>query len=210
MQDGYADRTAQNEAERKRMDDVKARNATKPRTPEMAPASGSTVDLAKKDIPAPSGGAEPAQVTGISDGAVSFDAAGVSHTMSRGEVRTLKAFERRMAAKAPVMQKVAEDSKTTRAKAVEHANRAQKLAEQAKDVKGGERLVAKLQALAEKSRVLRAKTEEIEKAAVRGAEAVRVLVANSNTRHGGIYRAVADSPLTKPAEREFYQDKEGS
>jgi hypothetical protein len=211
--DGYADGTAEYEQEKRRMDDAKARNATKPAgpvKPEMAPASGSTVDLAKKDTLAQPTDTVPVVLTGISDRTVSFDADGASHTLSRVEVRTLKGFERRIAAKAPVLQKVAEGSKVARTRAAEHATRAQQLAELAKDVKGGDRLVAKLLRLAEQAKALQARTEEVEKHAQRGAEAVNVLVANANTRHGGIYRAVADSPLTSPAEREFYQDKEGN
>lgn len=213
VQDGYADGTAEYEQEKRRMDDAKARNAVKPTgqaKPDMQPASGSTVDLAKKEAPADAIPAAPVQLTGISESTVSFDADGASHTLSRGEVRTLRGFERRIAAKAPVLQRVAEGSKTARKRTTEHATRAQQLAEAAKTVKGGDRLVAKLQRLAEQTQALRARTEEVEKRANRGAEAVIVLVANANTRHGGIYKAVVDSPLTSPAEREFYQDREGS
>lgn len=207
--DGYADGTAEYEREKRRMDAAKARNATKPDkapSPKMQPASGSTVDLAKKEQAAAPADAVPVQLTGISASHVSFDADGNSHTLPRSEVRTLKGFEQRIAAKVPVLQQIAETSKTTRAKAADHATRALRLAEAAKDIEGGSRLVAKLQRLAEAAQALHAKTEEIEKHAHRGAEALRVLNANAQTRHGGIYKAVADSPLTKPAEREFYQD----
>ncbi|WP_267887480.1 hypothetical protein [Streptomyces sp. XY332] len=37
-----------------------------------------------------------------------------------------------------------------------------------------------------------------------GEEACRTASANAEVRHGAIFRAVADSPLTKPAERDFY------
>ncbi|MFI5805660.1 hypothetical protein [Streptomyces sp. NPDC051561] len=37
-----------------------------------------------------------------------------------------------------------------------------------------------------------------------GEEACRTASANAEVRHGQIFRAVADSPLTKPAERDFY------
>lgn len=211
--DGYADGTAEYAAEKKRMDNARARNAINPRQPaepKMAPVSGSTVDLAKQDPKPAATKPEPVQLTGLSDSHVSFDADGATHQLSRAEVRTLRGFERRIAAKVPVLQQVAETSKTTRAKAADHAVRAQRLAEAAKSIEGGDRLVAKLQRLAEAANNLRSKTEDIEKHAHRGTEAVRVLVANANTRHGGIYKAVVDSPLTKPAEREFYQDKEGS
>lgn len=210
--DGYADRTAENEAERRRMDQAKARNARQPQQPKapaMQPVSGSTVDLQKK-TPTPAT-AQPVIVTGISASHVTFaDPSGAVTTMGRGEVRTLKAFETRMSAKVPAMNKVAEDCKVTRQQATDLAVRAQRLAEQARGVDGGERLIRKLLRLAEEVQGLRAKTEGMEKAAVRGAEAVRAVVANAHTRHGGIYRAVVDSPLTKPAERAFYTDGQGS
>jgi hypothetical protein len=207
--DGWDDRTAADKAEGKKMSDTRARNAVKPKksaAPKLPPASGSTVDLAKK--PAPTA-AEPARVTSVGDKAVEFVADGASHTMSRGEVRTLKAFERRLGDKKAAMGRVAEGSKATRLQAVEMATRAQRLAENAKSVHGGARIVALLSRLAERSQVLRLRAEEIEKSAQRGSEAVRVLAANAETRHGGIYRAVVDSPLTTPAEREFYMDKQG-
>jgi hypothetical protein len=212
VQDGYADRTIEGQAEKRRMDQAKADNARRPKAtaPHMKPAKGSTVDLEKK-MPTTQAPAQPVTVTGISGKTVTFaDPSGAVITLSRGEVRTLKAFEQRMAAKVPVMIRVAEDCKTTRQQAADLALRAQRLAEQAKHVDGGARLVAKLNRLAEQAALLKTKTSDMEKAAVRGAEAVRVVVSNANTRHGGIYRAVIDSPLTKPAERGFYTDRQGS
>jgi hypothetical protein len=211
--DGYADGTVEYEQEKRRMDDAKARNAIKPTgpaKPDMQPVTGSTVDLAKNEAPTDRIPVAPVQLTGLSETHIAFDADGASSSLSRAEVRTLKGFERRIAAKQPVLQKVAEGSKVARVRATEHATRAQQLAEAAKTVQGGDRLVAKLQRLAEQAQALRARTEEVEKHAHRGAEAVTVLVANAGTRHGGIYKAVVDSPLTSPAEREFYQDKEGN
>ena len=209
---------------------------TKPE-PQKAPANGSTADMAKKPAPTPTATPKPAPARGAAPGnttkpstppyrslespptniqvnetGVTFDTdLGYNHnSVSRAEVRTLKGFERRMAEKVPRMQRVAEASKTARATAEDHATRVRRLAERARDVEGGIRLLAKLDRLAEHTDALRSRTEQVEKAALRGAESVRALVANAEVRHGGIYRAVADSPLTKPAEREFYQDKEGS
>lgn len=207
--DGWDDRTATDKAEGRTMTDTRARNASRPQqkaAPKMAPAAGSTVDLAKKPA-----AAVPVQVTAVNDKAVAFTAAGgEQHTMSRGEVRTLKAFERRLAEKKAALGRIAERSKDTRVQAVDLASRAQRLSEDAKTVKGGDRIVALLGRLAERAQVLRSRAEDIEKNAQRGSEAVNTLAANAETRHGGIYRAVVDSPLTAPAEREFYQDKAGS
>jgi hypothetical protein len=208
--DGWDDRTAADKAEGRTMTGARIRNATRTQpkaAPKMTPASGSTVDLAKKTAPA----AAPVQVTAVNDKAISFTAAagGTQHTMSRGEVRTLKAFERRMAEKKPVLGRIAERSKDYRVQAEELAARAQRLSEDAKSVEGGAKIVALLSRLSERSQVLRHRAEDIERSATRGSEAVNVLAANAETRHGGIYRAVVDSPLTAPAEREFYADKDG-
>lgn len=208
--DGWDDRTAADKAEGKTMSDTRARNATRPQqktAAAMKPTSGSTVDLAKKQAPA----AMPVQVTAVDAKAVGFTGSdGASHTMSRGEVRTLKGFERRLAEKQVALAKIAEGSKDTRVHAVDLATRAQRLSENAKNVKGGAGIVALLARLAERAQLLRARAEEIERRAHRGSEAVRALAANAETRHGGIYKAVVDSPLTAPAEREFYADKQGS
>jgi len=212
--DGWDDRQAANQAERKKMDTARARNAIRPETPAnppMAPASGSTADLRKKqNDQAAAASPVPAQVTDIGESAIRFTAAGAQHTLSRGEVRTLKAFERRLAEKKTALQKITEGSKDTLAAATTHAAKAQKLAEDAKGVKGGDPLIRILLRLAEQAQALRGKAEDIQKKAGRGAEALTALAANANTRHGVIYKAVVDSPLTSPAERDFYQDKQGS
>jgi hypothetical protein len=212
--DGWDDRTAADKAEGKTMSDTRARNATKPKAdtaPKMTPTSGSTVDLAKKPAPAPAPAAVPVQVTAVGPTTVSFTAPDdTAHRMTRGEVRTLKQFERRLAEKKAALARIAEGSKATRVQAVDLATRAQRLSEDAKAVKGGAGIVILLGRLAERSQVLRTRAEEIEKNAQRGSEAVRTLAANAETRHGGIYRAVVDSPLTTPAEREFYLDKQGN
>ncbi|WP_431680136.1 hypothetical protein [Kitasatospora sp. KL5] len=199
--------------------DSTAPMATRPTpsaSPSMAPASGSTAGLAKTPTPpaqpAPPGttAAIPAQVNAVGAKAVQFTADGAQHSMSRGEVRTLKQFERRLGAKQTSLARIADGSKNTRATAAEHAKEAQRLAEQARDVEGGERLVGALLRLAEHAQALLGKAEEIEKNAHRGTDAVRALAANAESRHGVIYQAVVDSPLTKPAERTFYQDTQGS
>ena len=210
--DGWDDRTAADKAEGRTMADTRARNATKPKAdtaPKMTPTSGSTVDLVKKPAPAPA--AVPVKVTAVGPTTVSFTAPDdTAHRMTRGEVRTLKQFERRLAEKKAALARIAEGSKATRGQDVDLATRAQRLSEDAKAVKGGAGIVVLLSRLAERSQVLRTRAEGIEKNAQRGSEAVRTLAANAETRHGGIYRAVVDSPLTTPAERAFYLDKQGS
>lgn len=214
--DGWDVRQAEDQDERKRMDTAKARNAVRPQAPtepQMTPATGSTADLRKQQAAQAAARAAapvPAQVTAVGENAIQFTADGAQHSMSRGEVRTLKAFERRIADKRTALGRAAEISRGTRATATDQAVRAQNLAETAKDVEGGDGLLRALTRLAEQAAQLRARAEEIEKRAGKGAEALAALAANAETRHGGIYKAVADSPLTAPAERDFYQDKQGN
>lgn len=282
--DGWEDRTAADLVDRKRMDTAKARNDDRrllkpdkaPAGPAMAPAAGTTANLAKKTptppippkpttpptipakpttaptIPAPAtearkptpaakpatqktaaavpnsrpapasapitstktaagnANAVPVDVTFVGSGEVAFRADGAKHTLGRGEVRNLRQFEQRLAERAQVLARIGDDNKTAQQHALAHAMRAQQLAEAAKEIKGGVALVGALHRLAEQAAALRYKTDEVAKRTTRGAEAVRVLAANARTRHGVIYKAVVDSPLTTPAERAFYQDKQGS
>ncbi|WP_327066874.1 hypothetical protein [Kitasatospora sp. NBC_01302] len=167
--------------------------------------------------PKPTAAPEPTAVKAVKVGpdAVKFTApdrhgAAAQHNLSRGEVRSLKQFEQRLAHKGRTLTKIGDDNKTAREHALAHAMRAQKLAEEAKEMKGGMALVGALQRLAEQATALRHKADEVAKRTTRSAEAVRVVAANAQTRHGAIYKAVVDSPLTTPAERTFYQDKQGS
>lgn len=210
--DGWHERAAADRAEKEKMDKARTKNAIKPKAdaaPKMTPAAGSTVDLAK--AAAPPTPAVPVQVDAVGVDLIHFTGDdGVTSAMTRGEVRTLRQFERRLAERQQTMGRIADGSKVTRALAVEMSTRAQRLSEEAKAVKGGAALVGVLLRLAERAQALRNRAEEIERNAHRGAEAVTVLSANAETRHGGIYKAVVESPLTAPAEREFYQDKDGS
>ena len=73
-------------------------------------------------------------------------------------------------------------------------------------MKGGEKLVASLAKLADAAQVQATKAAEINKRAVRSQEACKTLTANTETRYGGIYKAVVDSPETSPAEMNYYRE----
>lgn len=213
LRDGYDHGTAATTQEKERMDTARDRNATRPRTPTMAPASGSTINLTKQantnTAPGPRTHAVPVQVDDIGTDAIRYTADSTPHSMSRREVRTLKGFERRLGDKRPSLHRIAEAAKSAAAEAAENANRAEQLADGAKNVHGGDALVRAASRLAEQAQVLRAKADEIHKRASRGSEALDAVIANADTRHGVIYQAVVDSPLTAPAEAYFYQDKRG-
>lgn len=82
----------------------------------------------------------------------------------------------------------------------------QELIEQCKDpkVKGGTHLVASLEKLHDATEAQAKEAEKLHGNAQRGIDALRTLNKNAETRHGGVYKAVADSPETSPAERAFY------
>lgn len=124
--------------------------------------------------------------------------------ISRGEVRTLKQFERRLEARATAMMKVAERTKSLHAEAVEKATKAARLQEAAKAVKGGEKVAVALLRLQENAQIQALKAQELHRRALRAADNTRALLANAKTRYEPLYRAVVDSPETSPAETAFY------
>lgn len=133
-------------------------------------------------------------------------------TMSRGEVRSLKNFERRLQEKADRMAYIAEHTKALVQHAEDQAAKATLYLEQAKAVHAkhagtaqGRQDVAALAKLAEAAKVQVSKAEDIRRTAVRAAESCRVVLTNAQTRYGGIYQAVVDSPLTTPNELDFYR-----
>ncbi|MFB6526288.1 hypothetical protein [Streptomyces sp. NPDC056399] len=68
----------------------------------------------------------------------------------------------------------------------------------------GVNLIAKCEVLKEQLDLQAAAAKDVHDKIQGGEEACRTASANAEARHGGIFRAVADSPLTKPAERDFY------
>ncbi|MFF5809127.1 hypothetical protein [Streptomyces sp. NPDC012746] len=68
----------------------------------------------------------------------------------------------------------------------------------------GENLIGKCEDLKEQLDMQAAAAQKLHDQIQGGEEACRTASANAEVRHGQIFRAVADSPLTKPAERDFY------
>lgn len=180
----------------------------KPTTPPPAPDPRTLLMKPKEQpvtTPAP---LTPVQVTGGSAANLYLGDGADRPTIGRGEVRTLKQYQRLLTAKCDRMTRVADGTKALQAHAEEQAKQVTKLREQAKAVQGGEKLVAALTRLEEAALIQARKAAEIHKRAVRGAENTRVLNANTETRYGGMYRAVVNSDETVPAKMTFY--KEGS
>lgn len=202
--DGFKDgRTDTEEAaarEKARLDEARdARKKARETSDEEQPV---TTTATSADYHKP---AEPIEVTGVTASHVLLGDGAGTDSMSRGEVRSLKSFERRLTIKAESMAKIAEGTKGLKAHAEGQAKRATQLREDAKGREGGEKLVAALTKLEEAAKVQAAKAEEIHKRAVRAAEGCRVVLTNAETRYGGIYKAVVDSDETVPAELAFYK-----
>ncbi|MDX3540083.1 hypothetical protein PV721_38425 [Streptomyces sp. MB09-01] len=68
----------------------------------------------------------------------------------------------------------------------------------------GANLIGKVEHLKEQLDLQAAAAKKLHDQIQGGEEACRTASANAEVRHGQIFRAVADSPLTKPAERDFY------
>lgn len=148
---------------------------------------------------------EPITVKDVTASGVELGHGAARDSLSRGEVRTLKAFERRLGEQVTRLTQAAEDTKILKAHAEEQADKATKLAEEAKSVKGGDKLAGSLARCEEAAKAQAAKAQEIHTRAVRAAEACRVVLTNVEARYGGIYKAVVDSDETAPAELAFYQ-----
>ncbi|MFD9249493.1 hypothetical protein [Streptomyces bottropensis] len=125
---------------------------------------------------------------------------------TRGEVRTLKQYERRLEEKADSMHRIADATKKLQAHAEDQAKEATQLLEQAKAIKGGEKVISVLSRLVDKATNQARLAGNLQQRAVRAAENTTVVLVNTQTRYGPIYKAVVDSPETKPAELRFYRD----
>ncbi|MET9725452.1 hypothetical protein [Streptomyces zaomyceticus] len=155
------------------------------------------------DNPAPA--AEPLTVTGIDAATVHLGDDANRASMTRGEVRSLKGFERRLTDHHGQVQTVAEATRGLAFHARQQADSITRLLEQAKGVKGGEKLLATLARLQEAAQAQVVLAEETHRRAVRGADATGAVLANTITRYGAIYQAVVDSDETAPAELSFYE-----
>lgn len=196
VKDGWADTTEAAEREKTRLDKA---HAERKQARKDQPVNETTTSAGHRE-PQPIGVKEvTASHVILGDGAA-------KPSMTRGEVRSLKGFERRLRDKADTMTKAAEGTKALKAHADAQATQATKLLEQAKAVKGGENTVAALTKLADAAKAQAAGADEIHKRAVRAADACTTVLVNAETRYGGIYKAVLDSPLTTPAELTFYKE----
>jgi urease gamma subunit len=208
VRDGYRDTTAAAERESARLDKAHA-DRKKTRTPEaptMPQAQPASPTIPPKPDHQP--GPQPVPVTSVDATHVHLGDGADRASISRGEVRTLRNFQQRLNDKTERMTAVAEATRTLEQHAREQAKQVTELLEQARAVQGGEKVVAALTKLAEAAQVQETKAADIHRRAARSADACQALHANTETRYGGIYQAVKDSPETSPAEMAYYRDME--
>jgi len=199
--DGWGDEKAKNAREHDRLDkahtDQKAKTGS---TPAVVVVTDEGDDGVSTDI-------KPLLVKEIDANTLTLGTEGARGSVSRRELRNFKQYERKLESKETVLQKIAEACKALEKQAEEEAKQCQQLAEQAKSVEGGEKLVSTLNKLAESAKNQAAEAGELAKTAQRAAEMCKVVMTNIQTRYAPLYKAVVDSDETKPAELRFYTDK---
>lgn len=193
FRDGHRDTSEAAQREKERLD--QAHEARKQQRAKDQPVTASSADHQPQ-------GPQPIDVKEVTDKHVTLDG---GQTFTRGEVRNLKQYERRMGEKATNMNKAAEGTRQLQAHAEEQADKALKFLEMAKTVEGGDRFVGVLTRLHESATIQIREAQELHKRVVRAAENTRIVLINVEIRYGGIYKAVCDSPLTKPAELNWYR-----
>ncbi|MGV9278074.1 hypothetical protein [Streptomyces griseosporeus] len=202
VKDGWTDTREAAAADKHRLDQAHADRKAARTTPEKDKPVSGTPTSAHYHPPA----ATPIPVTGTTPTHIHLGAGAARTSMARGEVRTLKNFKDRFRTKSDAMTRVAEATKTLHAHAEHQAKEVTRLLEQAKGVKGGDKLIDALLKVEEAAKVQAGKAQEVHKRALRGAEACKTVLANVNTRYGDIYRAVVDSDTTAPADMTYYKD----
>lgn len=193
FKDGHRDTSEAAEREKARLDQAHADR--KQQRAKDQPVASST------DQPQ---GPQPIDVKEVTDKDIVLDS---GQMLTRGEVRNLKQYERRMGEKATTMGKAAEGTRQLQAHAEQQAAKALKYLEMAKSLKteGSDRVTGILTRLHEAATIQIREAQELHKRVVRAAENTRVVLTNVEIRYGGIYKAVCDSPLTKPAELNWYR-----
>ncbi|MFK0288348.1 hypothetical protein ACIQVL_48930 [Streptomyces sp. NPDC090499] len=193
FKDGHRDTTEAAQLEKTRLDQAHADRKTARGEDQQVTASSTDY---RPQYP------QPVQVKEVTDSHVVLDG---GQSFTRGEIRTLKQYERRMNDKAQTMATAADGTRQLQNQATAQAEQALRFLEMSKTIEGGDKLTAILTRLHDSATVQAGAAEELHKKVVRAAESTQVLLANVETRYGSIYQAVCDSDLTKPAELAWYR-----
>ncbi|MGW5693835.1 hypothetical protein ACWEWX_23605 [Streptomyces asiaticus] len=204
--DGWGDERDKNAKEHDRLDKAHAEHKAKL----QGAAQGQTVQIEDDNEPMEDPfmrQATPIQAQGIDASTITLGEGFVKPSMTRGELRTFKQYEGRLESRIDALSKIAEATKTLAAEAREQAKDCQQLTEDAKGVKGGDKLVGELQKLADQAKAQADEADEVHKRAARSHDFAKGVLSNIQTRYAPLYQAVVDSDETKPAELRFYADR---
>ncbi|MFH9236052.1 hypothetical protein [Streptomyces globisporus] len=226
IRDKAARDKAQLDAARDRARGVQPAKPTVPPKPSNPPATSDAPDRQQAARPAPTQGTPPMPTTPAPAkpftpapamevrplGAVMSPAQpGAVHlssnrVMTTGEVRTLRKLTLFLNGKERETSRIADECKQAKEVSAGRIGEIQKLVEACQDpkIKGGKQLTAALHKLLEATTLQAKEAEKMHGNAARGVDALRTLNQNAQIRHGGVYKAVADSSETAPAERPFY------
>lgn len=178
--------------------------------PVTATTQGHTVLIEDDNAPMEDpfmGKATPIQAKGIDTDKITLGGGFRKSSVKRSELRRFKDYEGRLEARIGGFAKVVDATKALTAQAREQAEECQTLLEDAKGVKGGEKLVGELQKLTEQAKAQADEADEVHTAALKAHDFGKAVLANVQTRYQPLYQAVVDSDEVKPAELKFYKDR---
>ncbi|CQR59282.1 hypothetical protein [Streptomyces leeuwenhoekii] len=198
--DGWHDEKTNNAKEHQRLDKAHTAHQPKAHRPTARIITEKGDDGVTTDV-------KPLTVNTIDANTLTLGTEGARTTVGRRELRNFKQYERKLEAKETVLQKIAEACARLATEAEDEAKDCQQLVEQAKSVKGGEKLVGTLTKLAEAAKNQATEAATLAQRARKAAEMCKTVLTNIQTRYAPLYKAVVDSDETKPAELRFYNDK---
>ncbi|MFG2276686.1 hypothetical protein ACGFNY_43880 [Streptomyces chartreusis] len=216
--DGYRDKKDANAKDHERLDkahdkhkakDPKAKNG-KDSGPLTATVNGRKVTITDDDAPMEDpimSRPTPIQARGIDADKITLGDGFLKPSVSRGELRRFKDYEGRLEGRIDGLARVADATKALAAQAEQQATDCRELAEQAKGVEGGEKLVGTLNKLADQAKAQAHQAEEVHKQAIKAHDFAKAVLSNIQTRYQPLYQAVVDSDEVKPAELKFYADR---
>lgn len=217
--DGYRDKRHENAREHARLDKAHDKHKPTPNTPtsksaDKAPlratAHGQTITITDDNAPMEDpvmSKPTPIQAQGIDATNITLGDGFLKGSVKRSELRRFKDYEGRLEGRINGLAKVADATKALAAQARAQADECQQLAEQAKGVKGGEKLVGSLTKLTDQANAQADEADEVHKRAVKAHDFAKAVLSNVQTRYAPLYQAVVDGDETKPAELKFYADR---
>lgn len=204
--DGWGDERDKNAKEHDRLD--KAHDKHKAKL--QGTTQGQTVQIEDDNEPMEDpfmSTATPIQAQGIDAKKLTLGEDCLKPSVTRGELRRFKDYEGRLESRIDALARIADATKQLSAQAREQADDCQKLVEEAKGVKGGEKLIGQLQQLADQAKAQADEANEVNKRAARAHDFAKAVLSNIQTRYAPLYQAVVDSDEVKPAELKFYADR---